>query len=111
MPAPIVSTTRINSALQQQMMIIISDIAKKCKDKFKNPECKDEEGEDSILEFSKVNTAEYMPEVCNEFVTIFLEQREEYIDRGDAIDLTLNFCSWLYKKGHTCIKLSMKNYS
>lgn len=60
-------------------------------------------------DFCTANSAEYMPEICNEFVTIFLEQREEYIDRGDAIDLTMNFCSWLYKKGHSCIKLSLKN--
>jgi hypothetical protein len=92
-----VGSSKFNSAMQQQMMIVISEIAKQCKT-----------GKE---EFTKVNPAEYMPEVCNEFVTIFLEQREDYIDRGDAIDLTLNFCSWLYKKGHTCIKLSVKNYS
>jgi len=69
--------TASKNTLQQQQMIIISDIAQKSRD-----------GHD---EFAKVNSAEHAPEVCNEFVTIFLEHREEYIDRGDAIDLTLNF--------------------
>lgn len=58
-------------------MIIIAEIAKRSRD--------------GKGEFTIVNSAEHMPEVCNEFVTIFLEQRDEYIDRGDAIDLTLNF--------------------
>ena len=95
-PVSSIPSTHKN-ALQQQQMIIIGDIAKKSK-----------EGKE---DFCLVNSAEWMPEVCNEFVTIFLEQREEYIDRGDAIDLTLNFCSWLYKKGHTWIKNTIKNYS
>ena len=96
LPCTSIPSTHKN-ALQQQQMMIIGDIAQKSR-----------EGRD---EFARFNSAEHLPEVCNEFVTIFLEQREEYIDRGDAIDLTLNFCSWLYKKGHTCIKLAMKNYS
>ena len=96
LPSNSIPSTHKN-ALQQQQMIIIAEIAKRSRD-----------GRD---EFTKINSAEHMPEVWNEFVTIFLEQRDEYIDRGDAIDLTLNFWSWLYKKGHTWIKLAMKNYS
>lgn len=48
-------------------------------------------------DYCLINNGDMLPEVCNEFVTIFIEQHKCKIDRGDAIDLTRNFCFWLYK--------------
>lgn len=62
---------------------------------------------EGMQDFSLINNAEICPEICNEFVTIFIEQHKYQIDRGDAIDLTRNFSYWLYKNGHTCTKISM----
>ena len=64
--------------------------------------------ESNAAEFSRVNNAEHAPEVCNEFVTVFLDKYPNTgIDRGDSIDLTRNLCHWIYTNGHTCSKLSM----
>lgn len=64
-----------------------------------------------IHEFCSINNAEVVPEICNEFVTIYLEGTKEGIgiNREDAIDYTRNLCHWLFINGHTCSKLSMIN--
>jgi hypothetical protein len=61
------------------------------------------------LEFSIVNNAEHAPEICNEFVTIFLQQRSKDVDldKNESIDLTRNLCHWLFNEGYTCSKISM----
>lgn len=58
-------------------------------------------------DFVEINNCEMMPEICNEFVTIFIDQQKYKIDRGDAIDLTRNFCCWIRKYGLTCVRISM----
>ena len=65
----------------------------------------------SLHEFCVINNAEVAPEICNEFITIFLDARKETvgIDRIDAVDYTRHFCHWLFINGHTCSKLSMIN--
>jgi hypothetical protein len=72
------------------------------KDKVKN-----EEG----LEYSECTNAEDAPDISNEFVTEFLdaENLKYGINKEDAIDLTQNFCQWLYDSNFTCSKLSLIN--
>lgn len=72
------------------------------KDKVKN-----EEG----LEYSECSNAEDAPDISNEFVTEFLdaENLKYGINKEDAIDLTQNFCQWLYDNNFTCSKLSLIN--
>lgn len=50
-------------------------------------------------QFCLSNTAEYAPEICNEFVTVFMEEHRNTfsIDRMDCIDLTINLCHWLFE--------------
>jgi len=64
----------------------------------------EEEGKD---EFTRVHNAEHAPEICNEFVTEYLDTKKINYDRELSIDLTRNFCNWLFQKGYTCSKLSM----
>jgi len=47
-------------------------------------------------EFSSNNNAELTPDVSNEFVTIFMDENPCSIERCDIIDMTRNFCHWLY---------------
>ena len=61
-------------------------------------------------EFCTVNNAEVAPEICNEFVTTFLDKfKESGLEKLDSIDYTRNLCHWLFINGHTCSKLSMIN--
>jgi hypothetical protein len=66
-------------------------------------ENKNPEGEDYCL----INNAEQAPEVSNEFVTVYLEERKVSFEKFDVIELTQNFCNWLYSNGYTCSKLSL----
>jgi lipopolysaccharide biosynthesis regulator YciM len=63
----------------------------------------------NVYEFSCINNGELLPEICNEFVTIYLNDKKEIagFERGEAIDFVRHFCHWLFINGHTCSKLSM----
>lgn len=45
------------------------------------------------------NNAENAPEICNEFVTVFMENKKGSFDisKPDQIDLTINLCHWLFE--------------
>ena len=49
-------------------------------------------------EFTGLQSAEYMPEVCNEFVSVFLpEQSQRHsVPLNTCVDLVRNLCSWLF---------------
>lgn len=63
----------------------------------------------NTYEFCIINNGELLPEICNEFVTIYLNDKKEIagFDRAEAIDYVRHFCHWLFINGHTCSKLSM----
>ena len=56
-----------------------------------------------------MNSAEHAPEICNEFVTLYMDQNKNLFDiaKPDQIDLTINLCHWLFDNQFTCSKLSM----
>lgn len=60
-------------------------------------------------EFSSINNSEHAPEICNEFVTVFLQERSKDISlsKNESIDLTRNICHWLFTESYTCSKVSM----
>lgn len=60
-------------------------------------------------EFSVINNSEHAPEICNEFVTVFLQERSKDIvlSKNESIDLTRNICHWLFTESYTCSKVSM----
>jgi len=59
--------------------------------------------------FCLYNNAEHAPEICNEFVTVFMENKRGQceISKPDQIDLTINLCHWLFENQFTCSKLTM----
>ncbi len=66
-----------------------------------------------VREFCEVSNAEDVPDVSNEFITEFLDPDTNMFDisKEEAIDLTQNFCHWLYENNFTCSKLSLiSNY-
>eukprot|EP01022_Parablepharisma_sp_SALTPOND_P013627 TRINITY_DN182_c0_g2_i1.p1 TRINITY_DN182_c0_g2~~TRINITY_DN182_c0_g2_i1.p1 ORF type:complete len:427 (+),score=53.64 TRINITY_DN182_c0_g2_i1:1754-3034(+) len=66
---------------------------------------KAEEGKQE--EYCMNNNAEQAPEVSNEFVTLYLDEVKASFGKMDAIELTQNFCGWLFNSGYTCSKLSL----
>ena len=71
-----------------------------------NPQIKNDS---ETKQFCLYNNAEHAPEICNEFVTVFMEnKRGQYeISKPDQIDLTINLCHWLFENQFTCSKLTM----
>ena len=58
-------------------------------------------------EYCMCNNAEQAPDVSNEFIMIFLHTHAPEIGTLDAVELTQNFCHWLFVNGYTCSKLSL----
>lgn len=62
-------------------------------------------------EYSSMANAETVPELCNEFVTEFLENNHYFgieleSDRNEIIELIQHLCTWLYLNGYTQSRLS-----
>lgn len=64
-------------------------------------------------DFSELYNAEDVPDISNEFITEFLDCTSDVVPfiftKEEAIDLTQNFCHWMYEKNFTCSKLSLIN--
>lgn len=71
---------------------------------FGENEGKDEESKE---DYCLVNDAEHVPEVSNEFVSTYLEDVKTSFGDMSSIELTQNFCEWLFNGGYTCSKLSL----
>ena len=63
--------------------------------------------------YTEFNDAEDVPDSSNEFITEFLEPENKNADLGftreESIELTQNFCHWMYENNFTCSKLSLIN--
>lgn len=64
---------------------------------------------DQSYHYSSYFNAEDAPDISNEFVTEYLTSDPKSFDytKDEAIDLTQNFCQWLYDNNYTCSKLSL----
>lgn len=61
-------------------------------------------------EYTVSYQAEDAPDVSNEFITEFLIEGEGSIfeyDKEEAIELTQNFCQWMYDSNYTSSKLTL----
>ena len=61
--------------------------------------------------YTSHNNAEDAPDVSNEFITEFLDTENKLFDfdKETAIELTQNFCQWMYDSNFTCSKLTLIN--
>ncbi len=59
--------------------------------------------------YSEEFNAEDAPDISNDLVTDFLDTESLVFDFGkeDAIEMTQNFCQWMYDNNFTCSKLSL----
>ena len=60
-------------------------------------------------EYTSENCAEDVPDLSNDFINDFLETDKSLFDfnKEDSIDLTQNFCHWMYENNFTSSKLSL----
>lgn len=73
---------------------------RECINKLKN----DSSGE----EFSSKFNADSVPDMCNEFVTDFMEGYDYFgLDTMELIEIIQHLCNWLYENKFTTSKLSL----
>lgn len=94
---------------------------RECINKYKNIELENsiillnEQVPKHVKEFTQFYDAEQVPELCNEFLTEFLEVanffglRDNYVN--EFIDIIQHFCFWLYQNNFTASRLSLVNNS
>ena len=59
-------------------------------------------------EFSQANGADTAPDLCNEFITEFMENHQFFgLDDNEVIELIQQFCFWLYENRHTTSRLTL----
>ncbi len=58
-------------------------------------------------EYCLTSNAEQAPDISNEFVTVYLDELKPSFGKMSAIELTQNFCGWLFNNAYTSSKLSL----
>mmetsp|Transcript_22908 Transcript_22908/g.23853 ORF Transcript_22908/g.23853 Transcript_22908/m.23853 type:complete len:269 (+) Transcript_22908:151-957(+) len=59
-------------------------------------------------DYSSFNSAEEVPDKCNDFITDFMEVNNYFnLDCNEVIELIQHFCHWLYEKSYTTSVLSL----
>ncbi len=60
-------------------------------------------------EYTAVCNADFLPMICNEFITEFMPKEHGacIIEQGEAIDLVRNFNFWISEYDLTCAKVTM----
>jgi hypothetical protein len=91
---------------------------RECINKYKNVELVNrkvilnEEIPDDVTDYTQQYNADQVPDLCNEFITDFMENAEFFgmnseEERTELIDVIQHFCHWLFKKSYTSSKLTL----
>ncbi len=67
---------------------------------------------DTNIEYSQVNNSEKVPELCNEFISDFLENADYFgmnseQEKNEFIELIQHFCYWMFENSYTTSKLTL----
>jgi hypothetical protein len=64
--------------------------------------------QDPNLEFTQSNSADTVPDLCNEFITDFMENNDNFgLDTTEVIEIIQHFCNWLYENKFTTSRLTL----
>jgi hypothetical protein len=64
--------------------------------------------DDISSEFTSFNKADCTPDLCNDFMTDFMEKNDYYgLDVNELIEIIQHFCNWLYENKHTTSRLTL----
>ena len=75
---------------------------RECINSLKKQNVKEEFKKGNQTEYSQLFSAEAIPESCNDFFLEFMQPKNYFgLDENELIELTQNFCFWLYKKQYT----------
>jgi len=91
---------------------------RECINKYKNVELVNrkcilnEEIPDDVTDYTQQYNADQVPDLCNEFITDFMENADFFgmnseEERNELIDVIQHFCHWLFKKSYTSSKLTL----
>jgi len=85
---------------------------RECMNKFKPGETFDELKEKEEKEYTQYKNAESCPDLCNEFITDFLECANYYgmthdSEKIEFIEIIQHFCHWLFENSFTTSRLSL----
>jgi hypothetical protein len=59
-------------------------------------------------EFTSTGNTENVPDMCNEFITEFMETNEFFgLDLNELIEIIQHFCNWLYENKFTTSRLTL----
>jgi len=69
---------------------------------------------DNMKEYTQYYNAETVPDLCNEFVTEFMDRADYFnmnsdTEKFELIEIIQYFCHWLHEYGYTSSKLSLLN--
>lgn len=63
---------------------------------------------DPNFEFTQINSADGVPDLCNEFITEFMENNDNFgLDTTEVIEIIQHFCNWLYENKFTTSRLTL----
>ena len=74
--------------------------------KFKNNEI------DSKKEYTEVYNSDQVPDVCNEFITEFMENANYFglnsdDEKNEFIEIIQHYCFWMFDNGYTTSRLTL----
>jgi hypothetical protein len=73
-------------------------------------ECINISKSDMVGEYTVTGTAETVPDMCNEFITEFMESNEFFgLDLNELIEIIQHFCNWIYENKYTTSRLTLLN--
>lgn len=59
-------------------------------------------------EFTQTNGADSVPDLCNEFITEFMESNNNFkLETTELIEIIQHFCNWLYDNKYTTSRLTL----
>ena len=90
----------------------IAEPSEEAKEENKQDESAQQQQEELYIpqaEYTAVCNADFLPMICNEFITEFLPKEHGActIEQGEAIDLVRNFNAWIADYDLTCAKVTM----
>lgn len=94
---------RVTNPMFFEKIVVFVALFRECLN-FQNSQTSKEQ-----TEYTEENNAEDAPDISNEFVTEYLEADKNLygFQKEEVIDITQNFCQWLYDNNYTCSKLSL----
>ena len=71
------------------------------------PDIITDQKEELEFDYCLISDATYAPEICNDFITEFLDHIKPNFIELNPIEITQNLCHWLFMNEYTCSRISL----